>query len=44
MKKKNDYDWTAAMELLPGSYKFKYIADGRWVEEVQGMENVPNPL
>jgi 1,4-alpha-glucan branching enzyme len=42
MEKKNNHEWTAVMQLPSGRYEFKYIADGRWVEEVPDMEMVPN--
>jgi 1,4-alpha-glucan branching enzyme len=42
MKKENEKDWKATIELIPGRYEYKYFVDGSWVGEVPGVEKIPN--
>jgi len=42
MKKDNQGTWHAEIELPPGSYEYKFFADGSWVHEIAGAQIVPN--
>lgn len=33
LMQKVDSGWIASLKLLPGKYSYKYIADGRWMED-----------
>jgi 1,4-alpha-glucan branching enzyme len=42
MKKNKKGVWKTAINLAPGCYEYKYLADGVWVEDISGVETVPN--
>lgn len=42
MKKGKDGTWRIKMKLLPGSYEYKYFADGAWVQNIPAATKVPN--
>jgi 1,4-alpha-glucan branching enzyme len=44
MKKNEDGVWKIGINLAPGCYEYKFLADGTWVENVSGIETVPNPF
>jgi 1,4-alpha-glucan branching enzyme len=44
MKKNKEGVWKIEINLAPGSYEYKFLADGVWVENVSGIETVPNPF
>jgi 1,4-alpha-glucan branching enzyme len=44
MKKYEDGVWKAKVELLPGRYEYKLLADNAWVEDLSDAETVLNPF
>ena len=44
MKKNKEGVWKTAINLAPGCYEYKFLADGVWVENVSGVETAPNPF
>jgi len=44
MKKNKEGVWKIAINLAPGCYEYKFLADGVWVESVSGVETAPNPF
>jgi len=44
MKKNIEGVWKIAMNLAPGCYEYKFLADGAWVENIPGAETAPNPF
>jgi len=44
LKKNKDGVWKTEVKLPPGSYEYKYFADGTWVEDIPGIEGIPNPF
>ena len=44
MKEGKDGLWKAKVKLPPGRYEYKFIVDGRWVEDIPGVERSPNPF
>lgn len=40
MKQQHGGDWEAEVELIPGSYEYKFVIDGEWRCESGGGENV----
>ena len=35
--------WFAELQLGPGRYEYRFIIDGRWVEDPQALEQAINP-
>ena len=44
MKKDRSGNWKAEVELAPGCYEYKLVADNAWVEHLPGTELVSNPF
>ena len=44
MKKNKEGVWKIAIDLAPGCYQYKFLADGVWVENISGVETAPNPF
>jgi 1,4-alpha-glucan branching enzyme len=44
MKKNKGGVWKIAIDLAPGSYEYKFFADGVWVENISGVETALNPF
>ena len=44
MWKRNEKEWKATLQLNPGRYEYKYLADGTWIENIPGIESVQNSL
>ena len=44
MKKNKERVWKIEINLAPGSYEYKFLADGLWVENITGIESAPNPF
>jgi 1,4-alpha-glucan branching enzyme len=42
MKRDQDGQWGATLELAPGRYQYKFIVDGAWIPDPQAHENVCN--
>jgi 1,4-alpha-glucan branching enzyme len=42
MKQGRDGMWKAKVKLSPGRYEYKFFIDNDWVEELPGVEKVPN--
>ena len=44
MRKNKEGVWRIAIDLAPGCYEYKFLADGVWVENISGVETAPNPF
>ncbi len=44
MKKGKEGLWKAKIKLPPGRYEYKFIVDGQWIQDIPGVERVPNPF
>ena len=44
MKRDREGVWKIAINLAPGCYEYKFLADGNWVENFSGAETAPNPF
>lgn len=44
MKRGKDGAWKTEVKLPPGRYEYKLLADNAWVEDLPGVEAVPNPF
>jgi len=44
MKKNKEGVWKTTINLAPGCYEYKFLADGLWVENISGVETAPNPF
>ncbi len=42
MKKNADGAWKINLKLSPGTYEYKYVVDGGWVQEMSGSDSAPN--
>ncbi len=42
MKRHRTGVWKAKVKLNPGRYEYKLFADGDWVNDLPGVERVPN--
>jgi 1,4-alpha-glucan branching enzyme len=36
--------WWKETVLAPGTYEYRFIVDGQWIEDPQAHETVPNPF
>jgi 1,4-alpha-glucan branching enzyme len=43
MNKNKEGVWKTEINLAPGCYEYKFLADGVWVENISGVETAPNP-
>lgn len=44
MQKDDDGTWRVKVELSPGRYEYKLFADNEWIENLPGVEVIPNPF
>ena len=42
MKKNKEGVWKIVIDLAPGCYEYKFLANGVWVENISGVETAPN--
>jgi 1,4-alpha-glucan branching enzyme len=35
--------WIKGLSLLPGSYEYQYVVDGKWINDPQAVKSTPNP-
>lgn len=35
--------WRTRLPLAPGRYEYRFVVDGRWIEDPLATESVPNP-
>jgi 1,4-alpha-glucan branching enzyme len=35
--------WIKDLSLLPGSYEYQYVVDGKWINDPQAVKSTPNP-
>ena len=42
MRKTADGRWEKSVILEPGTYEYKFFADGRWVEDFRDAQQCPN--
>lgn len=40
--RKSDSVWKITLELKPGTYQYKFLADGEWVNDPNNVRTVPN--
>ncbi len=40
--RKSDGVWKITLELKPGTYQYKFLADGEWVNDPNNVRTVPN--
>src|SRR6266699_3167268 len=38
-----DGKWAKELTLPPGRYEYRFVVDGRWVDDPNAKESVPNP-
>ena len=43
MEKNSEGEWTTSLDLEPGRYEFKFVVDGEWVCEENGLSLVQRP-
>jgi 1,4-alpha-glucan branching enzyme len=43
MTKDKDGVWRATLDLKPGTYEYRFVADGQWIEDPGNPDKVPNP-
>lgn len=43
MKRDTNGDWKATVLLPPGRHEYRFIVDGRWIDDQQCMEWATNP-
>ncbi len=36
--------WETSLKLAPGKYEYRFIVDGKWLEDPLAKESVPNPF
>lgn len=39
-----DGSWFTIVPLLPGTYSYRFIVDGQWLDDPQSARHVPNPF
>jgi 1,4-alpha-glucan branching enzyme len=44
LQRRNDGDWTAAVNLPPGQHHYRFIVDGEWHDDPECTVRVPNPF
>jgi len=44
MKKDDEGFWKVTVLLAPGRYEYKLLIDGRWWEDITGVNSTPNPF
>ena len=44
MQKNGDGVWTAAVDLPPGKYTYRFIVDSEWQDDPECTLRVPNPF
>ena len=44
MKKDDEGFWKVTVLLAPGRYEYKLLIDGRWWEDITGVNSIPNPF
>lgn len=44
MKKDDQGFWKVTLLLAPGRYEYKLLVDGRWWEDIKGVNITPNPF
>lgn len=44
MRHKEDGSWFATVPLAPGSYSYRFIVDGQWVDDPMSNLHMPNPF
>jgi 1,4-alpha-glucan branching enzyme len=42
MKKDDEGIWKVTVLLAPGRYEYKLLIDGRWWEDIRGVNSTPN--
>ena len=44
MRRVSEHEWVLMMRLPPGTYEFRYYADGRWYTDYASFGVVKNPF
>jgi len=40
----NDGKWARELSLAPGSYEYRFVVDGQWVDDPAAKDLIPNPF
>lgn len=40
----SDGTWAKELVLAPGSYEYRFVVDGRWMDDPAAKDYVPNPF
>jgi hypothetical protein len=43
MKNNGSGKWEAAVNLSPGKYEYRFVVDGKWIDDPLAKESAPNP-
>jgi 1,4-alpha-glucan branching enzyme len=43
LKNTGDGKWVARLMLRSGQYEYRFVVDGRWIEDPVATERLPNP-
>jgi 1,4-alpha-glucan branching enzyme len=44
LKKDKTGCWKVSVSLEPGRHEYRFIVDGKWIDDPQCVERVPNPF
>ncbi len=44
MRKNGDSCWRISLMLPPGRHEYRFVVDGRWIDDPRAAESVPNPF
>jgi 1,4-alpha-glucan branching enzyme len=44
MEKDDEGFWKVTVWLAPGRYEYKLLIDGRWWEDIKGVNSIQNPF
>ena len=42
LKRNRENQWEADVQLPPGRYEYKYFVDGKWFDNIPGVERIQN--
>lgn len=44
LKKMKDGKWEATLALEPGTYEYRFLVDGEWLDDPKCDQHAPNPF
>lgn len=44
MKKDKNGNWKAKLKLQPGTYQYKFVVDGKWIEDPANTHTLADPF